>query len=224
MILIIRGHIRGAFLNTSLRQFVKDIIHCGSEIKIYIHTWNIFSNGISWRELEVDNRVVTKEIIYEYFGELAEYIKEIIIDDDSKIELIGKTDGLINGGMCPLKGWKNYWYGKYRILEYIWGDKTVSKKEVVINMRFDLLNNWINFSYHQLLDFIKRNADGNFHNNVFLEDRELWGMDNIYIGNVYTMITLSNFFHQNLDYVLKENGDTIHQEFLVYRINNKLFG
>jgi len=49
MILIIRGHIRGAFLNTSLRQFVKDVIDCGSEIKIYIHTWNIFSNGISWR-------------------------------------------------------------------------------------------------------------------------------------------------------------------------------
>ena len=79
MIIIIRGHIRGAFLNTSLRQFIKELIDCGSEIKIYIHTWNIFSNGISWRELEVDNRVVTKEIICEYFGEVSEYIKEIII-------------------------------------------------------------------------------------------------------------------------------------------------
>jgi hypothetical protein len=91
-------------------------------------------------------------------------------------------------------------------------------------MRFDLLNNWINFSYHQILDFVQRNIGGNFDKNVFLEDRELWGMDNIYIGNIYTMISLSNFFHQNLDYVLKENSDTIHQEFLVYRINNKLFG
>ena len=113
MILIIRGHIRQSFETSNLIDFIKSIHHIFPDIKIYIHTWNIFSNNLSWRPIQINNTIVTEEIIYNYFGELKHLIKHIIIDNDSNIKLIGNLHGRINGSM-PIHGWKNYWYGKYK--------------------------------------------------------------------------------------------------------------
>ena len=44
--------------------------------------------------------------------------ENIIIDDDATIQLIGNLNGNINNGPMPIIGWKNYWYGKYKIIEY----------------------------------------------------------------------------------------------------------
>jgi hypothetical protein len=66
MILIIRGHIRKSFTNTDLLNFIKEIYNIEPDLKIYIHTWSIFSNNISWRTLEIDDTCVTKEIFYDY--------------------------------------------------------------------------------------------------------------------------------------------------------------
>jgi hypothetical protein len=222
MILILRGHIRESFDNVDLYNFVQDIYNIDPNLKIFIHTWSIFANNISWKYMETDNRIVTNEVIYTYFGELSKLIKHIIIDDDSKIELIGNVEGNINNGPMRLIGWKNYWYGKHKIIEYV-HNKT-SYDETMINTRFDLFNNTHSFYKETYMEFIQNNIENKFNKNVFIEYGKLLGVDNIYIGNIDTMYTLSNYFFYLLDDILSRNKDTIHQETLVHRINNQLFG
>jgi hypothetical protein len=219
MILIIRGHIRNSFESTELLTFIKSIYAIYPELKIYIHTWNIISNNISWRHIQINNTTVTEELIYNYFHDLKHLIKHIIIDDDKKIELIGNLKGNINNGPMPIIGWKNYWYGKYKIIDYIFNTEL---NDTVINCRFDILNNSNIFDKNAYINFIK-NIDVNSKKNIFLFNYECNGIDNIYAGNVNTMYKLCNEFFYNLDEIISKNKDTIHQERFVYRMNNILF-
>lgn len=139
-IFIIRGHIRESFQNKKLLDFLLKVERL-YDIDIYIHTWNVFSNGISWRDIPQNINTVTTEQIYTYFTNvLKNKIKHIIIDDDSKIELIGSTDGKISG--APKKGWKNMWYGQYKIIQYINDNVKNYNNELIVNMRFDLFGNY----------------------------------------------------------------------------------
>jgi len=233
MILILRGHIRDAFNNTNLLNLIKDIYNLDSNLKIYIHTWNIFANNISWREIKQNNTIVTKEIIYNYFnGSGLEHVLDndnIIIDDDTKIKLIGNVQGNINNGIMPIIGWKNYWYGKYKIIKHIYDKKNEKNNdndndnELIINLRFDILNNNNTISCNNIIHFIKNNLDRSFTKNLFIKEKECGGIDNIYIGNITTLYKLIHYFYSFLDDILLNNNDTIHQEFLVYRLNNILF-
>lgn len=222
MILVIRGHIRNSFETQNLFNFIKSLYTIYSDLKIFIHTWNIFANNISWRNVNIDNTIVTEDVIYNYFGEFNKCIKHIIIDDDAKIQLIGNLNGNINNGPMPIIGWKNYWYGKHRIIDYIF-NQNVDENEMIINFRFDLLNNSNSFNEDFLIHFIKNNAETQFTKNQFIVNNEVYGIDNVYIGNINTMNKLTNLFFYELDNILNNNGDTIHQEKLVYRINNILF-
>ena len=85
MILAIRGHIRDAFKTKDLYFFIEKLCQLFPELKIYIHTWNIISNGISWRNISIEEDAVTEEMIHEYFGDIS--IKMILIEDDKKIQL-----------------------------------------------------------------------------------------------------------------------------------------
>ena len=225
MILILRGHIRDAFKNNNLLNLIKDIYNLDSNLKIYIHTWNIFANNISWREIETNTTIVTKEIIYNYFSNSGlEHLLEnenIIIDDDTKIELIGNIEGTINNGVMPIIGWKNYWYGKYKIIKHIY-DKKIDENELIINLRFDILNNANNSLFKPIIEFIKKNSGVHFTKNVFIHDKETGGIDNMYIGNINTLYKLSHYFHYFLDDILLKYNNTMHQEFLVVRVNNSL--
>lgn len=226
MILIIRGHIRDSFENDKLINLVKDIYNIDTNLKIYIHTWNILANTISWRHIEPNNTIVTKDIIYNYFNNsglshLLE-LENIIIDDDTKIELIGNVKGNINNGPMPIIGWKNYWYGKHKIIKHIY-NKKIDENELIINLRFDILNNINNSLFTHIIDFIKNNIGIHFTKNVFINDTETGGIDNMYIGNINTLYKLSNYFYYFLDDILIKYNDTIHQEFLVVRVNNSLF-
>lgn len=224
MILIIRGHIRDSFKTKQLYNLIKNIYNIIPDLKIFIHTWNIFANNISWRKININNDIVKEEIIYDYFDDLKHLIKQIIIDDDSKIQLIGNLSGTINNGGTPIIGWKNYWYGKYKIIDFIYNLSTTDKNEMVVNCRFDILNNSNNFSETNIVDFINNNKNNYFTKNIFLfNDERHYGIDNIYIGNINTMYKLSSMFFYFLDNILKKNNDTIHQEFLVYRLNSSLF-
>jgi hypothetical protein len=139
-IFIIRGHIRESFQNKKLLDFLLKVERL-YDIDIYIHTWNVFSNGISWRDIPQNVNTVTTEQIYTYFTNvLKNKIKHIIIDDDSKIELIGSTDGKVCG--APKKGWKNMWYGQYKIIQYINDNMNKYNNELIVNMRFDLFGNY----------------------------------------------------------------------------------
>ena len=123
----------------------------------------------------------------------------------------------------PIIGWKNYWCGKYKIIDYIYNQPQYCHDETVINMRFDLFSNSNNFDKNLIIDFIKKNNEIKFTKNQFLFDYEANGIDNIYIGNINTMYKLTNNFFYELDDILCKNNNTRNQERLVYRINEQIF-
>ena len=223
MILIIRGHIRNSFETKSLYNLLKEIHTIFPSLKIFIHTWNIFASNISWRKVNINEENVNDKIIYDYFDDLKHLIKHIIIDDDNKINLIGNLSGKINNGPMPIIGWKNYWYGKHKIIDYLY-NSNIDENEMIINCRFDIVNIINNLDEKQIVNFIKNNSNTIFTKNIFFyNDENHFGIDNIYVGNINTMYKLINIFFNELDDILIKNNDTIHQEYLVYRINTILF-
>jgi hypothetical protein len=218
---MIRGHIRNSFERQDLYSLVKEIHEIYPDLKIFIHTWNIFANSISHRNITVNNKSVDNQIIYDYFDDLKHLIKNILIDDDTQINLIGELSG--NIGCNPLIGWKNYWYGKHRAIEDV-RNRSMNKDETIVNLRFDVMDNSITFSKKKIINFIKYNSENVFTKNIFIfDDEKNYGIDNIYIGNINTMHKLVNKFFYELDNILIENKNIGAPEYLVYRINNALF-
>jgi hypothetical protein len=211
MILAIRGHIRDAFKTKDLYFFIEKLCQLFPELKIYIHTWNIISNGISWRNISIEEDAVTEEMIHEYFGDIS--IKMILIEDDKKIQLHGNVDGNVSNSFSPMIGWKNYWYGKYKLID------TIQENDTVVNLRFDVLNNSNNFGQEMLIDFIIKNKETT--KNVFLFDTVHPGIDNIYMGTRQTMHKLASIFFYDLDTILTKH-ETEHPEYLIYIVNDEI--
>jgi len=227
MIFLIRGHLRTSLNTRKLYEFINEIVKTDKDLKIYIHTWNIYANNVSWRTIRENNSLVSEETIYKYFGELKKYIKHIIIDDDKKIELFGNIEGNISNGPAPLIGWKNYWYGKYTIIDYI-NNNIENKNETIVNFRFDLFgnSNSRHLNKENVIAFINKNKNKNYEKNIFFEDKEACGIDNIYIGDIKTMHSLTKKFHYELDEIFKtynKDNKKINQEKLVFRLNEDLF-
>ncbi len=240
MKLILRGHIRTSFENKHLYNFVKDCLtFCSLKkepFQIYIHTWNVVQSSGSWRSMyEIPDKINEKKV-YDYFGELWKYIEHIIVDDEKKIELIGRLDGNVGRGECPIKNWKNYWYGKYKIIDYLYNnfnDNCENKcfsKEWIINTRFDVFNNSFSLSNNVLIDFIYNNFDDEVFNqeitkkNKFIFDVFSFGIDNFYVGTIEPMYNMTKLFYLFLDEMNKEKTfeNTFSQEFLVYHVNEDL--
>jgi len=235
MIILLRGHIRNSFDNPKLYN----TILCLSklyDIEIYIHTWHIVQSTISWRRLKENNTLVTTEIINDYFKELSQFIKHIIIDDDSQIKLVGHTDGIIIE--TQLVGWKNMWYGKFHMIKYIQNlyksqQQSLKNTSLVINMRFDVFCNSNFFAFNNVMQFIhniaqyKQNNNTNLNRNIFMKNiPSCYGIDNIYIGNIFTMYKLSYHFHYHLDHILNiyaYNPKIKAQEALVILENRRIF-
>lgn len=223
MILMIRGHIRESFETRNLYELIKELHTSFPDLKIFIHTWNIFANNISHRTVSANSKSVDNETIYDYFDDLKHLIENIIIDDDSKITLIGNLEGKIQHHNTPLIGWKNYLYGKHRAIEDICNRNT-DKNKTIVNLRFDVMNNSISFNKNQIINFIKDNNKMIFRKNIFFfDDESHYGIDNIYIGNINTMYKLINKLFYELDEILIENKNIGAPEYLFYRVNNTLF-
>lgn len=232
MILIIRGHIRSSFKNKDLYDFIKNLYLHNPDLSIFIHTWTKSHNNLSWRKFETLPIDINEKYILNYFFDLHNIIKKIIIEDDEKIEIIGNTEGNIPGTLTPIRGWKNYWYSKYKIIDYINNynindnitDDTNTNNKLIINIRFDVFLNLYSFSQNQIFEFIEKNKDQIMNQNIFLYKYFFLGCDNFYIGNINTMFQLSQHFHYNLDKIIKDNNNHItHQEGLVMIENSKLF-
>jgi hypothetical protein len=217
IILMLRGHIRNSFDNNNLYNLIK-CLSDNYKLVIYIHTWKIQQNNISWRKMENIDKLITQDIIFEYFNDLKYLIKHIIIDDDNDITLIGNLKGRISG--IPTIGWKRYWYGKYKIIDYI---NSNENDKNIINMRFDVLKNSNNFTAQSITNFIDNNIYKNITNNIFLNnDTACCGCDNIYIGNINTMFYLIKHFYYNLDEILIKYPYIINPEKLVF-FENTIF-
>ena len=172
MIIIIRGHIRDSFETKNLYNLIKKIHIISPDLKIFIHTWNIFANNISWRNININEQNVNDKIIYNYFDDLQYLIKNIIIDDDTKIKLIGNLYGEINNSSMPIIGWKNYWYGKHKIIDYIY-NININENEMIVNFRFDIMSNQYNsFDETIIINFIENNSKMIFTKNIFLFNDE----------------------------------------------------
>jgi hypothetical protein len=218
IIIILRGHIRNSFENDKLYNLINKINHVYI-IHIYIHTWNIQQTDVSWITVEKINNIITKEIIYDYFKDLNSLIKHIIIDDDTKINLIGNLTGTI-GPFCPIIGWKRYIYGLYQIINYV---KNRYSDEFIINFRFDIFSNSNNISEDQILYLIYNNNNNKFKKNIFLYNSLKFGLDNVFCGNSQTMYKLCKYFNEELDYILNKNITINNQEFLLFIENEIIF-
>ena len=140
MLLVIRGHIRQSFDTRSLYNFIDRIYNLFPDLKIFIHTWNKFASNISWRHIPANNTNVNNETICNYFGKLSICIQHIIIDDDTTINLSGNLIGNVSHSRMPIIGWKNYWYGKHKIIDYLYNLHKY-EDEMIVNTRFDILKN-----------------------------------------------------------------------------------
>ena len=58
MIILLRGHIRNSFDNDNLYNLIKRINNEIGIKNIYIHSWNIQQNSLSWRKLEQINKPI----------------------------------------------------------------------------------------------------------------------------------------------------------------------
>ncbi len=224
MNIILRGHIRNSFDNKLLYEFIKKIYMNEPNLSIYIHTWNIVQNNISWRnDLKNNLNSVTETLILNYFGDLVPLIKHIIIDDDKNIKINGKTSGNVSSGGMPLIGWKNYWYGKYKILEYLIGEKKENLSEFTVTMRFDLFTKKVYSNLPHNIDdtfnFVIKHKTDIIDKNIFIFEKEECNIDNIYVGSISSLYKLASKFHYDMDDILIQLGNIHNHEKYVYFVN-----
>lgn len=219
MIIILRGHIRNSFNNTNLYNLMKKICSIHENVQIFIHTWSIVQSNLSWRKLAKIDIMVTEQMIKNYFKDLSFFIKNITIDDDTTIKLVGKKDGVVSLSSCPLVGWKNMWYGKKSLIDTI--ITKVGMNDVIVNLRFDIFTNSNSLHESFILRFISMNKNKQFTKNIFPYSSPREGIDNIYIGNLNTMFNIVYHFHYNMDYILSKHN-VYNQEFLVFLENNEI--
>ncbi len=219
MYIIIRGHIRNSFTTNELYNLIKYLSEKYT-IKIYIHTWLIKQNDVSWRQINNDFTIIDTKYIELYFKDLTKFIKTIIIEDDNNIKLYGNLEGKILLTKTSILGWKKYIYGQYKIIQYLY-KKISNKNNFLLNIRFDLFTNSYVFPYNEIINVIDKNYYLIQNKNIFLRDNEYCGIDNIIIGTVKTNYKLISFIYYYLDDILlyKENENLKNPEFIVHRVN-----
>ncbi len=222
MIILLRGHIRNSFDNEELYNFINELSK-KYLIQIYIHTWNIKQNNISWRKMENDFTEITIKTIQNYFKDLNIFIQKIMIEDEKNISLIGNLEGKILCTKTNILGWKRYIYGQYKLCDFVYHH--LSGCEFVINTRFDLFCNSFVFPMDEMMKFIDNEyVKKNNKKNIFLKEGEYCGLDNIILGNMNTQYQLFSYLYFHLDDFCQDPQNTylIHPEFLVYRANQLL--
>lgn len=221
--LIIRGHIRDAFQNKDFYDLIKSLHVCMSNMSIYIHTWNHYSSSISWRNINENTNIVTRQVILDYFGDMQHLIQYIQIDDDKKINICGNLEGHVALSKAPILGWKNYWYGKREISQYLF-NQDPDNEEMVINTRFDVLDcPSLKVNVPLVIEFVKSQVNLNFTKLNFVKDCTFIGLDNLYASKIKYMYEIANHFCKNLDDILLCYPEMKIQEHLVFYENDRLF-
>lgn len=215
--LIIRGHIRSSFEDEKLKSLVDEISKI-FDLKVYVQTWSVFQNNLSWRKLEENREFVTEDKIKNYLEDLP--IEVVNIIDDSKIKHHGNTKGRIGKTPCPVLAWKNMYYGKFI------ASKCVLKKEpadsVTLQIRFDILSNPFSPKKNDILNFLKidyelfRNDSLGDDRLRFLRMRCFMGVDNIYMATANDMHKFISYMYYEMDRILHFHRRTVHQEHIAF--------
>lgn len=200
MIIILRGHVRDSLKSDDLYNFLREL-HAISPLQLYVHTWGVKQNSLSWRRIPSDASMITDATITAYLRDLAPCVRSLKIDPDGSLPLVGSTEGrLLPVGNMPKRGWKNMWAGMYAASTSV--RENHADDELVLNTRFDVLANSNNFGRTQLIDFYKRTLSTKPANIVFLRNELFNGCDNYFVGPVARMHALITAFHLTLDDVL----------------------
>lgn len=214
----LRGHIRNSLHSPKLYDFVNVIKFAFPNVKFVYQTWRRLNckKDESWKPTEETDEIIDTLDLKDYFQDPRVYENGIIINEKTII-YYGRTEGKISKSLCPIKGWKNMWYGKHQGLANV---KKLNGYTHVFSFRFDYFD--VGFSkivsFQQLLTFIKNGLESQKVQYLF-KDNQL-GVDNAYIGPVDDVKKLCKIFFENLDEILVEFPNLKHQEFLVPNISN----
>ena len=215
--LILRGHIRSSFSDSRLRVLLDEISN-SFDMGIYVQTWSIVQNGLSWRNLSVVEDMVTKEMVVDYLG--GERIREMRILDDSKIKHHGNIEGRIGRTPCPVIAWKNMYYGKFVASRDVIGRE--DPRSATLQMRFDILSNPFSPKEAQIMDYIMRNraffdGDDDMEERIkFLWMRCFMGVDNLYMATAEDMHKFISYMYYDMDRILNFHRRTVHQEHIAF--------
>ena len=213
LIVMIRGHIRDAFKDTLLLQLIKNLSQT-YDISLYLHTWSILQSDKSWRKIDKDDTLVTRQMVEDYFNPIP--IKQLIIENEESISLLGNTEGKISKTLCPILCWKNMWYGMNQIIQTI-GEPT---ETTILNIRYDIFTNRNTlFTIQSIQKLIEQNFNKYLYSNVFISNEPKIGIDNMIIGSLHSMRKLITHFYLNLDEILTRYPEEKHQEYIVFKEN-----
>lgn len=218
---LLRGHVRESLFDKNLVEFIKKF-KAKHEVDLYVHTWNESEAKSSWRSLQKP-RPINELDVKNYFNEISDSVRKIIVDDDTSIDAF--INGRVDGNICriPRIAWKRMWYGIQKCMVEIL--KSEKKYDAIINTRFDILN-FFHFNgvdkniwrANNLIkvvdDFFDSGSDINF-----VYDFEHICIDNFYIAKPDFMRELIWKFNKDLDDFdfLVRNYDHGHEK-LVFKI------
>ena len=219
----IRGHIRDAFKTNKLKNFIKLLKKFFPNIIFILQTWKNIecNNNESWKEINYENKNITKSLIDNYFEDI-NITNNLIIIDEKTIQLNGEINGKVLSSKAPLKGWKNMWYGIYKGIEKY---NNINNNNILISFRYDYFNiiQSYNINEYDIIQFINNNL--NTKTIKFIKDKnDLQGCDNLYMGPFNLMKKLVYNFNYNLDNIINQlkTYNILNQEVIVYIVAHNL--
>ena len=221
--LVLRGHIRDAFSNDLLRQFLTQMSTdprlC---VHLYIQTWqkNDASPNCSWRKLDDEPSLeVTSDVLLSYIP-ISAY-RTMILNEENAV-LVGDVDGMI-GGTSKL-GWKRMWYGLFTIMNVIRNGSFVY--DSVVSLRFDFFGSYVSgrslddfgrvVTTDELVEWVVASETQRIS---FLTEHACTGIDNCYIGPADQIFTLCACFHFNLMQTCCSVAPEFNQEKIVFNVS-----
>lgn len=208
MNLILRGHVRNAFVNRSLYHLIRRASEV-AELRIFVHTWNVAQTNLSWRRIREDRSEVKDSTILEYFSDLSPLFKHIIVEDDKDVPIEGRTEGFVGHTPCPIRAYKYMFHGMLRAAEYAYLNS--DPEETTVQMRFDILSNWKGFNNQDIIDLIARSPTKRiqFMMNEMCDESTV-GIDNIYVATAKDMYYFIKHMRDNLDGIDEKHKSARH--------------
>lgn len=222
---LLRGHIRNSFNDKRLLNMIEGL-SSNYELSVYIHTWNIVQSSLSWKRIDEIKLSVDEDFVRSYFKNINNVIKVVFIEDDTKIKLHGNVEGFIGRTACPVRAWKNMYYGKFQLVNYV--ASATQAKEVAVQARLDVMSNQFSMCQKEIEKFIHTNSfdisrGGDEERMRFLRMHPFLGIDNIYMATVEDMQSFINYMYFDMDRILHVHRGTRHQEHISFHERKSIF-
>lgn len=216
LIIALRGHIRSSMDNNSLLTLLS-YLSAVFETRIYVHTWGVVQNSLSWRNISEIPKTVDAGMVFDYLSGLD--VRSVAVDDDSSISHVGKVDGTIGRTRCPVLGWKNMYWGKIQLMKAI--ADVEPPESATLQMRLDILSNPFSPTTKEIVEFVERErnvlANGAGDERIrFLRMHCFMGVDNIYMAGAGDMLRFTSYMYYDMDRILHVHRGTIHQEHIAF--------